>query len=570
MKKYSSPVVNIIFWALIAVFAFFVVCFLVSAPKIDNSITFYKDMKWYYQGSIEANFDDPYQFAAQVHKSNYVIETTLDKSEKNVCIAFQTNFADAEVYLDSKEIYSTYERLIYSGKKLFEYDKPTPQLNLVNLESVAPGSVIKIYVTLYHGVEDNGISNIMYGSFDDMIYYIFKEEILGIFLCVALCVCSFIVLVYHLAFRKVITLKGLKYCAVFSILSSIYAISNSSVLAFLMSTGAIDFYSMKCIAYSTMFIPLILFFCENAKHRKTEKFFQITAVIQAVLNVVVVLLAAFGIADLSQSYLIVQILSYVQCLIIMGTLIYDFIKISEKKSSDIVITVLYVILLAALTWEVFANSKNSISIIWVLGCMLFMIGILIISMRNIAQTLKLSAEVETVGRIAYTDSLTQVGNTAAFQKKLSHLEVIKINYKAIGIVQFDVNNLKVINDNLGHEMGDLLIKDGSAIIKKAFAPVGDVYRVGGDEFVAVVCGDNAKAECGAALNNFDEYIEEYNKVEDHKFLLQIAYGIEFYSSGDNDRHVTLKEIQKQADAKMYEKKRDMKTKVTKEQILKLV
>lgn len=72
-----------------------------------------------------------------------------------------------------------------------------------------------------------------------------------------------------------------------------------------------------------------------------------------------------------------------------------------------------------------------------------------------------------------------------------------------------------------------------------------------------------------ALNNFDDYIEAYNKIEDHKFLLQIAYGVEFYNSDSDDRHLTLKEVQKLADAKMYEKKRVMKSKVTKEQVLKI-
>ena len=87
--------------------------------------------------------------------------------------------------------------------------------------------------------------------------------------------------------------------------------------------------------------------------------------------------------------------------------------------------------------------------------------------------------------------------------------------------------------------------------------------------MAVVCGNNAMADCSIALNNFEDYIEAYNSVESHKFLLQIAYGVEFYSNDTVDRHITLKEVQKMADAKMYEKKKEMKAKVTKEQVLKM-
>lgn len=199
---------------------------------------------------------------------------------------------------------------------------------------------------------------------------------------------------------------------------------------------------------------------------------------------------------------------------------------------------------------------------------MFLSIVLIINMRKVAHILQLSNEVEEMGKAAFTDALTGIGNTAAFNKKIAHLEVVKLNYNSIVIVQFDINNLKTINDNLGHEQGDKLIRDGSAIIYKVFGKIGNVYRTGGDEFVCIICGNDAITLCYNAMASFDMAIDEYNSDESHKFILQIAYGSEYYSGEDDRRYMTLKEIQKKADSNMYKKKSEMKTKVTKEQILK--
>ena len=56
-----------------------------------------------------------------------------------------------------------------------------------------------------------------------------------------------------------------------------------------------------------------------------------------------------------------------------------------------------------------------------------------------------------------------------------------------GVIVFDVNNLKAINDSFGHKAGDLLIKCACNLISKIFI-FSAIYRIGGDEFVAIVTG----------------------------------------------------------------------------------
>ncbi|MBP5605181.1 MAG: GGDEF domain-containing protein, partial [Ruminiclostridium sp.] len=129
--------------------------------------------------------------------------------------------------------------------------------------------------------------------------------------------------------------------------------------------------------------------------------------------------------------------------------------------------------------------------------------------------------------------------------------------KYIGIVQFDVNNLKLINDSKGHEAGDLLIKNAADIINKSFGAVGNCYRTGGDEFVAIITDEHAPIVIEEAIYNFDKLIRKFNENPEKPFNLRIAYGIAYYQN-DKTTNKTLKEIHKLADERMYDNKKMLK------------
>ncbi len=69
------------------------------------------------------------------------------------------------------------------------------------------------------------------------------------------------------------------------------------------------------------------------------------------------------------------------------------------------------------------------------------------------------------------------------------------------IIMMDLNGLKFANDNLGHEAGDELIIGAAKCMNNAFSGLGSVYRVGGDEFVALL--DGSKGQVEASVETFD-------------------------------------------------------------------
>lgn len=76
--------------------------------------------------------------------------------------------------------------------------------------------------------------------------------------------------------------------------------------------------------------------------------------------------------------------------------------------------------------------------------------------------------------------------------------------------------------------------------------------------MAVVYCDNAFKLCNEAILKFEMAINKYNSDKTHRFLFQIAYGAKFYHSDSSNHYLTLREVRKLADAKMYEKKRELK------------
>ncbi|MBR5088407.1 MAG: GGDEF domain-containing protein [Ruminiclostridium sp.] len=170
---------------------------------------------------------------------------------------------------------------------------------------------------------------------------------------------------------------------------------------------------------------------------------------------------------------------------------------------------------------------------------------------------KLGVQAGKIGKIAFTDANTGIGNVAAFRSEFEELESKKFGFKYIGIVQFDVNNLKIINDSKGHEAGDLLIKTAADIINNSFGQIGNCYRTGGDEFVALISNDHAPIVCEEAIYKFNRLIDKFNAQEDKPFDLRIAYGIAYYQY-DKTSNLSLKEIHKMADDRMYENKKMLK------------
>ena len=152
--------------------------------------------------------------------------------------------------------------------------------------------------------------------------------------------------------------------------------------------------------------------------------------------------------------------------------------------------------------------------------------------------------------LAHTDPLTGVKNKLAFIETESDLEQ-KIENKEItelGIAMFDLNGLKIINDTKGHEAGDKYIQAASKLICNTFKH-SPVYRVGGDEFVALLQNQDYN-ELNELKNNFA------NTIIDNLRKGGVIISIGVATLGDNDE--SFQSLFERADKEMYQNKDELK------------
>ena len=153
--------------------------------------------------------------------------------------------------------------------------------------------------------------------------------------------------------------------------------------------------------------------------------------------------------------------------------------------------------------------------------------------------------------MAYTDPLTGVKNKYAYieAEKLIDSQIQNASINEFGIIVFDLNGLKIINDTKGHEAGDCYIKAASSLICAQFKH-SPVYRIGGDEFVALLEGEDYKNH-KSLIADFEHHIEE-NLMQDR---VVVSCG---FASFNPDAHDTFLSVFERADRKMYERKHKLK------------
>ena len=100
--------------------------------------------------------------------------------------------------------------------------------------------------------------------------------------------------------------------------------------------------------------------------------------------------------------------------------------------------------------------------------------------------------------LAYTDSLTGLPNRLLLRDRLEHaIAAAQRNRTLVGVLFFDLDHFKAINDSYGHHMGDALLREIAARTTGCVREIDTVCRLGGDEFVLVLPELRDAADAGA-------------------------------------------------------------------------
>lgn len=166
---------------------------------------------------------------------------------------------------------------------------------------------------------------------------------------------------------------------------------------------------------------------------------------------------------------------------------------------------------------------------------------------------------ERLHSLSLTDELTGLYNRRGFLTLAEHqLKIAHRTKKSIILLFMDMDNLKDINDEFGHNMGDQALIHTTKILKKTFRESDIIARIGGDEFVILTL-EIQKTRGYALYYRLKRSLNAFNNMSRLPFKISLSVGWSYYEP-TRPRSITL--LLKQADRMMYlHKQKKKKTKL---------
>jgi len=155
---------------------------------------------------------------------------------------------------------------------------------------------------------------------------------------------------------------------------------------------------------------------------------------------------------------------------------------------------------------------------------------------------------QQVEYLAYFDSLTGLPNRTLLKDRLnSALAAARRHEEKVAILFLDLDRFKIINDSLGHSIGDLLLSEVAQRLKRFAREEDTVARVGGDEFVIVLPALKTASDAAVAAERIGKEMDQEFVVLGHTFRVNCSIGISVFPEHGLDTEALIKN----ADAAMY-------------------
>ena len=160
----------------------------------------------------------------------------------------------------------------------------------------------------------------------------------------------------------------------------------------------------------------------------------------------------------------------------------------------------------------------------------------------------LAGRADDLERLSYTDSLTGVLNRRGlFARAESEMEIARLSGKRLNLLYGDVDNLKAINDHLGHSVGDQVLVAFAEALRRGARASDLVSRIGGDEFV-VVFPHSDDLDCDLVERRIAQHFDHVLGTFKETLQVSVSLGWALF---EPTRHDTLMDLLADADDSMY-------------------
>ncbi len=479
-----------------------------------------------------------------VNKRATIYHTIAPFEGEKSSLCFYTHLQNVTIRLNDDIIYdykvTTVPKTIMVYRSIYNFvDFPqTSKLSLLSIETEAiVNSTAGEFSEIFVGNSAQIFLTIFFRHFDSFL--------LGVMFIV---ISFFLFGTNHLFSHNNKNDRTLLYLSCLTLLAGFWQLDDTNVL--LLFTGYLPL--LWCFKYLTqLLLPIFTFLLVKSIHFNGSKrfmgflFWLITIVLftQYVLQMTGIKALTNTIFASQTLYLVIFIYAFI------SLSNEDWAKDSWLKYIFLLSMIISIIIFAFTAFSLFHNRFFSSIMSFGLG--FTFISMILLTYKKELTIFEEASKAETYKKLAFIDIPTGVNNKTAWYTLVDTFDEKNYPKGETCLIIFDMNNLKKVNDSMGHLVGDKMIKAFCTCLVKTIDGKGKIYRIGGDEFICIL-NSIFREDVISLLAQFDEAVKNQ---EESEYKFSAAYGYEFFTPHSPS---DFKQALKNADKKMYSKKLEMK------------
>ena len=474
-----------------------------------------------------------------------ILSRKIDNIEdiENMSMLFDIKASNYKIYLNGELVFINN----YIKNKFINIDKDL-EYRIVKLYKDTNIVTLKIFPEKIS--QDISLKNVYLGYNSTIFMYLIALDKYVIVLSFIILVIGCFLINIYILVKKDSDINKFLYMGVFCVFVTIWMMLQTNLMSFIISSSEIRNLVIREILFFN--ITVLSFYLISRIKLPTKYIIYFSTVFIWVLSGIIfnilLVIFKFEFYDITG---IINIAFFIHVFIIIGVFLYNaYVKRERQLVIEAIVTMVCSGITAIEIAVLVSREYYSVPLIMTMA-VIWIILFIVFDIKNINENIVMYRKIDLLKTKALHDTLTGLNNRIDYNYDMENK--VPDNNVVVGI--FDINNLKYINDNFGHESGDLLIINVAKIIKELFEKYGKCYRIGGDE-LAVILDDISDDEINNCILKQQEYLRELSK--DELFIYECAYGFARFNYKVDK---TLLDTSIRADKIMYENKLKMKRRV---------
>ena len=542
----------------------FIICtlsFLPDASKnlwqhLKDCVTYNEN--WHVETSTQSQDYEtlPVFFYAENGGQDIWISKELENIQNDDCIGFFSFQQQVSILLDGETVYE------FIPASYANSSTPGNKWNFLPLEETDNGKTITIHIFQCYAKGRVTIPTIYYGTQSGIALNYISSELPLVCLSLAMILFGVLIGFFCILYRRKTPIgQGLPWLALYAIFRGLWGTIESNVYSFFISrlllVSQISYLSLKLAVVNYLqFINCTL--CEEKN--RVLKILTICSISEFWLTTILQLL---GITDFANTvfltHAIMLVAGFYACILVLRAIQNErkdsMLVLSAKRHNthfaQLICTIVVVITSIIDMIRYYATNSPDVARYARIGDIIYVVTMSLALFLDFIYLIRMGHKAAIIREEASLDPMTKLRNRASFEKDIE--KGSKKSWKNKGIIVLDLNNLKLFNDQHGHDAGDQYIVTASELIRDTFSPWGNAYRIGGDEFCVIA--ERLTEENFLELQaSIEEQMAEIHTLQD-SLHMEVSSG---FANFDSFQDSTLRDTMKRADERMYQRKLELK------------